>query len=250
MNIRLAQLLVSKNIDENREKIFNTVSTSERNDFVIFPEGMLSGYYPEEPEFLQSLDKEKINMSVKEIKEKVVQKGVSCIFGTAYYDTNWYNSAVFINTNGDIRVYHKNNLSTLDREYFHQGSILNVMAEEKVIFGIQMCRELVFPEQWKVLKKKGAEVVFHINNAIKEKDKKWRHLLFTRAFENQYFVCSINNPASSQALPSFVISPTGEVLFESEMRKEQIIRIEIDIKEVLLTYLKQEREDLVTLQYN
>jgi predicted amidohydrolase len=250
MKIRIAQLHVSKNVEKNKDKILEVINESEKDDWIIFPEGMLSGYYPEDDEFIKKLDWNQIENSIEEITSAVNQKSIQCIFGTVLFENdNWYNSAIFIDRSGVKFVYKKANLATLDRKCFVAGNSLDVYEAEKVKFGIQLCRDNAFPEQWKVLKKKGAQVVFHINNAIKENDINRKHVLISRAFENQLFVVSVNNASKPQTLPSLLISPFGEVTFESKPQEDSVNVVELDLSEVRSDYLEQERTDLVEVVY-
>ena len=102
-----------------------------------------------------------------------------------------------------------------------------------VMFGVQMCRELIFPEAWRSLQKQGAQVVFHINNALNEHDRIWRSISIARAVENANFVCSVNNGASGQKLSSHVVSPSGKIILETELSQEQTISVDIDLSEVI-----------------
>jgi len=150
---------------------------------------------------------------------------------------------------GQRYVYHKNNLHVPGRKHFTPGNELPVYTIDGVTVGIQICREIFFPEQWKVLKKKGAQVIFHINNAIKQIDRPWSHMLITRAIENQLFVCSANNAAAPQALASYLVSPSGEILLETELQVEKTLAYEIELEEVRTDFLADERTDLVRLQF-
>jgi predicted amidohydrolase len=54
-------------------------------------------------------------------------------------------------------------------------------------------------------------------------------VIIARAVENGVFVCSVNNAASPQALASYVVSPSGEVLAKTDTQTEQILSCEIDL---------------------
>jgi len=250
MKIRMAQLVVTKHIKKNKTKIVSVLDQAGQDEWVVFPEGILSGYYPEDKDFVKELNSDLIKGYIQEIKQKVNEKKCHTIFGSAIYENGgWYNSSIYLDYKSEEAVYHKNNLATLDRNHFLQGKEIPIYQAGGIKFGIQMCREVVFPEQWKLLKRKGAQIVFHINNSIKISDKVRSNLLVARAFENQYFVCSVNNAAKPQALPSYLISPFGEILFESTVREEQVVIKKIDLKQVQNYYLNQERTDLVRLEY-
>lgn len=110
-----------------------------------------------------------------------------------------------------------------------------------VNIGIQICREVVFPEPWLHLKRQGAQIIFHINNAIKPYDQTWEHILITRAIENRVFVCSVNNAAVPQKLTSYLIAPSGHVLLRADEQVEQTLVRTIDLSEV------QDLEDAPTM---
>ena len=208
---------------------------------------MLSGYYPEEKTFLDELDPQLIANEIEKIHQKVKQKHVICLFGTATKtDNSWYNSTILLTPEKRYN-YQKNNLSTLDRNHFKAGTELKVFEIGGIKVAVQMCRELTFPEQWKILKKSGVQVIFHINNAIKESDKLREKVLVSRAFENQVWVCSVNNAASPQTMSSMIIDPYGKEIWGSTPQKEEIYTEELDLSQVSTQYLQQERTDLVNV---
>ena len=250
MKIRISQQRVTRDVDNNKSSIIKVISKSLKDEWIIFPEGMLSGYYPEDENYINSLNWEELQKSIEEIQQAVKKNNVNCLFGTALYENeNWYNSEIFLSKSGAKQIYKKVNLATLDRRCFVAGDKLDVYEDGGVKFGIQLCRDNAFPEQWKILKQKGAQIVFHINNAIKENDINRKHVLISRAFENQFFVASVNNADHPQTLPSLVISPFGKILFESRPQEESVDTIEIDLSEVKTDYLNQERKDLVEVVY-
>lgn len=249
MILKLAQQVVTRDLEINLQKIITVLSAAQANEWVIFPEGMLSGYFPQEPGFISGLNMALIQDSIQQIEKIVAEKKCYCLFGTAYEeDGRWYNATVFLGEGQKI-FYYKNNLATLDRECFIQGNELEVYKAGGVIFGVQMCRELVFPEQWKLLKYKGAQIIFHLNNSIKFEDKVRQHLVYARAFENQYFVCSVNNADKPQTMNSLVVSPMGDVLLEFEPQVEKTAIADIDLQQVKSVYIEQERRDLVRLAF-
>lgn len=250
MKVRIIQQVVERDIPTNLEKIFSAIKDSQHGDWVLFPEGSISGYYPEDDSYLQRLDGEAVQEGTKKLKNLVKERGVNIIFGTAYKDgDDWYNTAQFVGGDGTHYIYKKVNLSTLDRKCFKAGSELEVFEYDGVKFGMQLCRDNAFPEQWKVLKRKGAQIVFHINNAIAKDDSVRKHLLISRAFENQYFVISVNNASTPSTLSSIAVSAFGKILCESTPQKEEVGIVEIDPTDIGESYLKQERRDLVDLNF-
>lgn len=251
MKIKIAQLSIDKNISINKAKMTDVLNSAKMDEWVIFPEGMLSGYFPDEPSFLNNINKNLLVSAKEEIKNIVIKKKCHCIFGTVTFDDEiGFNSSVYLDCKGNEFFYHKNNLSTLDRKHFQQGNKLDVFLVDDLIFGIQMCRENAFPEQWKILKRKNAKIIFHINNAVREDDLIRKYLMITRAFENQYYVCSVNTFTDVSPLPSLLISPFGEVLHEGLLYQEEVSAHEIDLNATKDTYLSQERRDLVDIKFS
>ncbi len=250
MNLTLAQLSISHNIQSNQKRMMAVLESVKENEWVIFPEGMLSGYFPEAPDYLKKIDRDALSEAMKIIKNKVIEKKCHCLFGTVLFDGDKaFNSTIYFGTDQKEFTYRKNNLSTLDRNHFQTGSSLDIFSDDGLDFGIQMCRENAFPEQWKVLKKKGAKIAFHLNHAIQESDAIRKHLLISRAFENQYFVCSVNTFSKTGPLSSLLIAPNGDILYEGPLHQEAISSHEIDLNQVQNTYLEQERRDLVDLEF-
>lgn len=223
MKIKVAQLVVTKDIQENLDKVVSVLQNSTQSEWVLFPEGMVSGYYPEETSFLSQLNVGAIDKALETIARIVKEKNIVCLVGSALKeDGAWYNCSIYMSSNQRI-IYRKNNLSTLDRNHFSAGNELKVYEQDNIKFGIEMCRELAFPEQWKLLKKNGAQIIFHINNAIKESDKVREQVLVARAFENQLWVCSVNNAASPQTMSSMIIDPRGNVVWKSTLQKRKFV---------------------------
>lgn len=245
MNILLAQLKVSKDINENKKKVLDVINTAKEKQWVIFPEGMLSGYYPEESTFISSMDFIALEKIIEEIRIAVREKGTICMLGTvSKQDDKVFNTTLIFNANTIYR-YNKCNLSTLDRNHFDAGSKLEVFHIDEIPFAVQMCRENAFPEHWTYLKDQGVKVIFHINNAVAKYDWKRKHLLISRAMENQLFVVSVNTVSDTGPLASTVIGPYGDVLYEAPVHEEVVHAVDIDLSEVMDDYKNQRRTDLV-----
>ena len=234
MKLTLAQVIIEPDPTKNKEKMLSVLQAAEKDEWVIFPEGTLSGYFPEQDGYFKDLDKAELEDAVAHIAEVVKQRECHCLYGTATYASDDVLNSVVIESYEQARqLYHKIELSALDRQHFESGSDVPVYKLGNVTFGVQVCRELLFPEAWRSLKKRGAQVVFHINNALKDHDQVWRHVSIARGVENANFVCSMNNGASPQKLSSHVVSPNGAVLLETEPSQEQTLSVDIDLSNVI-----------------
>jgi predicted amidohydrolase len=233
VRVVIAQMRVGPELAGNRETICSLLRRTAPGDWVVFPEGALTGYFPGEPDYLADTGRADVEAAVEGLRAVVARQGCHCLLGTARLAADgWRNSAVLLSPGGEVRWYDKNVLGSLDARHFVAGDGLPVWELDGVRVGVQICWELPFPQRWAELKRNGAQVVFHLNNAVKPEDAFWEHILLARAFENRYFVASVNNGAAPQTLPSYLIAPSGETLLTGEPRIEQSLSCELDLSQV------------------
>ena len=65
LKIGIVQTSINKDIKINRENIIKFISQSEQVDLLLFPEGMISGYYPENSGYLRKLKRNIITQKKK-----------------------------------------------------------------------------------------------------------------------------------------------------------------------------------------
>jgi predicted amidohydrolase len=117
--------------------------------------------------------------------------------------------------------------------------------------GVQLCREILFPEQWQYLAGAGAQLFVYLTHAVNPAVPPgvWRSHLISHAACNQRFVVVANIADRRQHCPSMVISPRGEVIGELPAGQSALLRAVIDTDECGNWYLGQRREDVVCLRY-
>lgn len=230
MKIKLAQLNVSRDIKENARKVTATLHSANAGEWILFPEGMLTGYFPEDEAYLKELDSAAIEDALAEFTRIVKERGCFSLIGTARrLQGKWYNSVAIISPDQEMQFYDKIALSDLDKKHFSAGEFLTTYKIGGVVFRVQICRELVFPEQWQELKKQGAQIIFHNNNAIKPYDSVWSHILIARAVENQVFVASANNSSVPSELGSYLANPAGQVDLSIKPQQDAVAATGIEI---------------------
>jgi len=140
-----------------------------------------------------------------------------------------------------------------ERGVFNPGDSLPVFSLTTpsgiIKIGVQLCREIRYPEQWGWLARQGAQVILHLNNAIGDDRHQpvWRSHLVSRAAETQRFVLSVNNAAAQQICPTIALAPDGCVLAEIVSAEAEVCRVELDLSLVSNWYLDQNRADVVTI---
>lgn len=232
MRIVIAQIRVERKLARNVDTICSLLQRAVRGDWVVFPEGALTGYFPGEDDYLASTVPADIEAGLERLRGVVARHLPRACRAARFVADGWRNSAALMSPGGELRWYDKNALNPVNSRHFVAGDELPVFEIDGVMIGVQICWEPLFPRQWAELKRLGGQVVFHLNNAVRPADAFWTHMLLSRAFENRYFVASANNAAAPQTLPSYVIAPSGETPLTSERQVEQAPSCELDPSQI------------------
>lgn len=233
------QIPVTLDIRANTDAVLKALSTLGPDTLAVAPEGALSGYAPT-PDFIGRVSPDAVQSAIDEIGAAVREAGVHLVIGACLFSAGeWRNASLYFGPRGETHRYDKINLAVSERGVFTPGDRLPVfdltIAGAPVRLGIQMCREIRYPEQWRVLASRGAQVFAYVNNAIgsAKGPHLWRSHLISRAAETQRFIIAANNAAPDQTCPSMILSPAGEALTE------------LDLAQVSDWVLGQARVDLV-----
>jgi len=168
-----------------------------------------------------------------------------------------YNSSLIFDTDGavlgkyrkvHIPAYFPSNLpggtGSYERLYFTPGDLgfpTFDLKELGVRIGVQICYDRMFPEGYRILGLRGAEIVFNPTNyatyGLDYRIKVWGRLVQGRAYENGFFVCIPNKAGIEEDRDntgrSMVIHPMGgEILVTGSPDGEEVVAAEIDLDEV------------------
>jgi len=234
MRIHLAQLIVDNDLSVNFGKIQRVLAGVQAGEWVVFPEASLSGYFPDDPQYTSRMNAAEIEQAIVQIHDLVRARGCFCVLGTARQSQGkWENAAVVLCPNEAPETYAKIQLSALDARHFRPGPFVPTFHIDGIRVGIQLCRELLFPNQWAQLRQAGVKMVIHLNNAIKPHDAIWEHVLITRALEHAMYVCSVNNAAPPQELTSYLVAPNGKLLLKAARQTEEVLMAHVDLAAVV-----------------
>jgi predicted amidohydrolase len=255
ISVAVGQFPISFAITENVQNILSMLEQVEPDDLLVLPEGAISGYN-EDSRFLELIDRRLLADAIERIAEAVKRKHVHLIAGSCMEEEGeWYNAGLYFSPRGERALYRKVNLATGERGHFVAGADLPIFplhfAEGSVNVGMQLCREIRFPEQWQCLAQRGAELFVYITNAANPEVKPdvWRSHLVSRAAENQRFVLAANTAHFVQHCPSMIIAPDGEVLAEVTGEETRLLRATLDLAQTGNWYLSQCRRDVVSMYY-
>lgn len=250
----IAQFPVTLSIPRNLEIIDSILAGAAPGDLVILPEGCVSGYSTD-TSFLQEIDQTGLAAALAHLQYAAGLRKLNLWAGACINQAGeWFNAAYGFFSDGTTRVYHKINLANHERGVFTPGDHLPVFEMPfpggNVTVGVQICRELRFPEQWGWLARSGAQLFLHLNNATGDDSWQpvWRSHLVSRAAETQRFVLSANNAAPQQISPTIAIGPDGKVIDEIISPEVGVLRVELDLARVSNLYLEQARTDVVAFK--
>ncbi|MEU6741563.1 carbon-nitrogen hydrolase family protein [Streptosporangium sandarakinum] len=251
----VAQIPVSWNVRENLAEIARVVKACAGDDLVVLPEGALSGYGTDLSP-LADLDPSELDRAMTELAELAVRGAVHVVCGSLTFDAGrWWNAAILFDPEGGRSFYRKINLAMNERGVLAAGSELPVhrlaLPGGAVDVGMQICREIRFPEQWGYMARSGAGVFAYLTNAANpdEPSGVWRSHLISRAAENQRWVLAANVADPISHCPTMIVSPRGEVLSEVAGGEPAVLRAAIDTDSTSEWYLGQRRRDVIEMHY-
>lgn len=255
IEVLIGQFPTTLDVGENLEAMRAILERARPEVLVVLPEGALSGYR-EDPAFLSEVDPEAVREGVRKLGEEAVRRGVHLFFGSCLPEGDrWYNAGLYRGPNGERSAYRKVNLATKERGAFAAGSELPVLqiavGDRPVRVGVQLCRELRYPEQWRHLARMGAEVFVYLNNAVGDASilPVWRSHMVSRAAENQRFLLGSNDARPGQKCPTAAVGPDGSVLWEARPDATEAGQVGLDLSQVSDFYLGQARTDVVDCVY-
>lgn len=143
-----------------------------------------------------------------------------------------YNSAVLLNPWGYVGRYRKLHLFLNEKDFFRPGD------EGLPVFDIGLCRvgmlvcfDWIFPEAWRVLALKGADVICHPSNLVLPGLA--QRAVPVRAVTNRVYVVTANRIGREGDLTftgaSTLASPRGDVLAQASPEAEEVALVEIDV---------------------
>lgn len=230
--------------DKNEEKVINLVRKAivEKVDLVLLPEGTNLGYFildeTKSKEEAQSLAMEMAHSFsspwVKELRQEA-KKGIYVACGSfiKMEKNGLSNSLLLFSPDGEIFVYHKTHLFHLrearEEDFVTRGHELVVISTDLAKIGLSICYDLNFPEVFRTLALKGAQIILLPAAWPKMAGATWDILLPARALENQVYVLACGQTGGEYYGHSKIIDYTGDILAEFE--EEEGLRIaEIDIE--------------------
>jgi NAD+ synthase (glutamine-hydrolysing) len=244
LRVGLAQINCTVgDLEGNTKKIIQYLDKAKKMgvELICFPELSITGYPPEDlllkPQFLED--------NLKALK-KIIPKteGLTAVVGFVDRNGEAYNAAAVIHNKKLVEVYHKINLPNYgvfdEYRYFQPGEKVSVYQLGDLVFGVNVCEDIWYPEGSAKAQALIGEALLVVNiNASPYHMGKWKErekMLSTRATDNRVFILYNNLVGGQDELVfdgmGMIFNPQGETILRGKQFEEELITADLDLDEV------------------
>ena len=221
--------------DDNLESLRETIRGVDA-DFFVLPELCLSGYDFDDRQEAGLLAEEVDGPRVLALADAATERGSGIAFGFAELAPGGrlFNSAMIALPGGRRRVYRKTHLFAREKLCFDPGDSGFFVEEFRgMMVGLAICFDWIFPESFRTLALRGADLVAHCSNLVLPF---CQRADFARAVENRIFVATVNRVGcerrSGRSLTftgeSVLLAPDGSCLARLPPDLPAEARVDID----------------------
>jgi beta-ureidopropionase len=223
-------------LEGNRQRVAELVSRAAEADLVVLPELANSGYNFESPEQAAATAEDAhAGPFVSLLGALAVQHEMHIVAGLNEHDAksgNRYNSSVLVGPGGVVGVYRKLHLFLNEKDFFTPGDAgLPVFDIGGCRVGMLICFDWTFPEAWRVLTLRGADVIAHPSNLVLRG--RAQRAVPVHAMINRIYVVTANRIGSEGELTftgcSLIADPAGGILSVALPDEETIDIVEVDV---------------------
>jgi predicted amidohydrolase len=143
-----------------------------------------------------------------------------------------YNTAVLVGPQGYLGRYRKLHLFFNEKDFFEPGDVgLPLFDIGTCRIGMLVCFDWIFPEAWRVLALKGADIICHPSNLVLPGLA--QQAVPVHALVNRLYVVTANRIGNEGDLTftgmSTIADPRGQVLAQASRTHTEVGRVDIDV---------------------
>ena len=266
LNISVCQFKIEddkfKNISKAKEQIDLAFQKSKKINFIVLPECFVCPYdiniFKENSEPINNLFDSIESPATCMLRESSLKYPDVYIIGGSIIESEYieqlgkklyYNTCLVFYNGNIIGKYRKINLYKInlkehkycEADVLDHGDTPVIIQTKFAKIGIGICYDLRFNELARYYQENDCKIIFYPGSFNRfTGPKHWLPLQLVRAIDNQLFVvscssaCNFNSEYESYG-KSYIISPWGRILNETELDKEEVISASIDLDEVTST---------------
>lgn len=250
MKISFVQLApVLGNVQETLRRLDELLHRCEAADLVVLPELCNSGYnFTSHQQAWETSEEIKRSYFIQFLEAKCRQLNLYLVSGFNERDGGvLFNSAVLIGPGGYIGRYRKLHLFMAEKDHFKPGDTdLPLYDIGLCKIGMLICFDWIFPEVWRILTLKGADIVCHPSNLVLPGLA--QRAIPIHALTNRIYIVTANRVGAERNLSftglSTIAAPNGDILAQASQTEEEVAIVDVDIalaRDKMIT----ERNDLL-----
>ncbi|HOW50563.1 MAG TPA: nitrilase-related carbon-nitrogen hydrolase [bacterium] len=205
-------------VESNLNRLLTLIESVDA-DLYVLPELCFSGYQFLSTDELRSLAVDPDGAVIGWFRQAACDRKASIAFGYPERAADGcYNAAMIVTSDGRDLRYRKTHLFYKEKEFFLPGDRgFNVIEWGGVRIGLAVCFDWYFPESFRTLALKGADIIAHCSNLVMPY---CQQADFARALENRVYIATANRIGSEErdgekltfTGGSVLVSPRGEYL--------------------------------------
>jgi len=221
--------------DKNISRIESLLMKAENADLIVIPELANSGYnFESKEQALQLAESADDSLYLKFLIKQARKLNLHIVSGFHEIEGGLlYNSSVLIGPVGLIGKYRKIHLFMNEFDFFEKGNLgLPVFDIGICKIGMLICFDWVFPEVWRILALKGADIICHPSNLVLPYA---QQAVPVHGMINRTFNITANRYGTERGVTfsgkSIIANPTGETLAMAAADRDEVYITDIDIQE-------------------
>jgi predicted amidohydrolase len=230
--------------ESNLKQFSKLLRNAPRADLFVGPELSLTGYaFKNQKELEEAYEKQEGSGWLSFLKNKSRKMDTAlCIGFVEKKKKAFFNSAIFLTPEGKSFVYRKMHLFFQEPRLFQPGDVPPLLVNWRgVRYGIGICLDYLFPEYWRALAERGADVFCLPANLVTDNG---QPLMNARSRENRVFSVVCNRWGTERGIAfcgnSQIISPRGEVMAQCS-KQDCVKTVKIDVEDARNKFLLQKK---------
>jgi len=220
-------------LTENISTLQCLLEKAHEADLIVLPELSNSGYNFESREQAFELSEEiKSGDYAEFLSAQAKKNNIFIVSGINERSENrLFNSSILVGPKGLIGTYRKIHLFMNEKDIFEKGDLeLKVFDIGFCKTGMLICFDWIFPEVWRILALKGADIICHPSNLVLPYA---QQAVPVHGMINRTFNITANRIGTEKSLTftgqSFISDPSGTILNIASRDKAEIIVVDIDL---------------------
>jgi len=222
------------NVSKTILDLENLIDAADSSDLIVLPELCNSGYNFENYQMAWDTSEE-ISQSpfIEFLVSKTSEHNLFVVSGFNERDKDLlYNSAVLVGPKGVVGKYRKLHLFMNEKDFFAPGNVgLPIFDIGICKIGMLVCFDWIYPEVWRILTLKGADIICHPSNLVLPGLA--QRGIPIHALINRIYIITANRIGQERDLKftglSTIADPKGDVLLQLSEDEKEVGTVKIDI---------------------